>query len=142
AIRGWMKSSSTSLAAAGSSASNIERTQVFLQFARDALAVGDEVVLARLGAQIRVQVAERGLKVRYQLQEEVRQLRVEMLAPQRGDFAERVVYRLGVLVAAAMRQRVEHMGQRRVARRMRTNVDLAPVRRAVAVQAIVVVPHE
>src|SRR5882762_5118083 len=84
-----MKSSSTSLAGAGSSASNIERTQVFLQFARDALAVGDEVVFARLGAQIRVQVAERGLKVRYQLQEEVSQLGVEMLAPQRGDFAQR-----------------------------------------------------
>src|SRR5258708_7555743 len=72
-----MNSGSASTQGAAGLASNIEGTQVALELARHALAVGDEIVFASLDPEVQIQVAVLGLQLRHQLQEQVGQFRIE-----------------------------------------------------------------
>src|SRR4051812_14686151 len=51
-------------------------------------------------------------KARHELEEDIRELRIELLAAARLDFLERTLDRPSHGIGTAMRERIEHVGER------------------------------
>ncbi len=112
-----------------------------LERAGDALARLDERrVLGFLGQEA-VQVAVLALQPRHEFEEGVGQLGIELPAAQPLDFRQRIGNRPGFLVRPLVGERVEHVGQRRHARRDRDRGAGQPVWITAAIPALMVMPR-